>query len=200
MDYSRLKGLISLRVTSDTDLNYRQIPSLKSLDINGAPAKNLSEIFSSQVLDTLQITSCGIQTLDGLGASAKLQCLYLHYNRALHDISGLREVASSIRALRIENCPKITDFSVLHQLTNLEYLFLAGSNKLPDLSFIESMPKLKTFIFSMEIVDGNLLPCMKLSYAQCGKMKKHYNVKAKDLPKHKYCRGNSNIEDWRKVP
>lgn len=200
MDYSRLKGLISLSVRSDTDLNYRQIPSLRSLSIHGISAKTVSEIFSSQVLDTLQITSCGIQTLDGLGTSANLQCLYLHYNRALHDISGLGEVASSIRALRIENCPKIKDFSVLHQLKNLEYLFLAGNNKIPDLSFIASMPKLKTFVFSMEIVDGNLLPCMKLSYAHCGKMKKHYNIKAKDLPKYEYCRGNSNIEDWRKVP
>jgi hypothetical protein len=28
---------------------------------------------------------------------------------------------------------------------------------------------------------------------------KNYNVKAKDLPKHEYHRGNSNIDDWRKV-
>ena len=199
LDYSRLNGLVSLSVKSDADLNYSQIPTLQSLNVNGMLAKKISELFSSQVLDTLQITSCGIQTLDGLGTSAKLQCLYLHGNRSLHDISGLGEVAATIRALHIENCSKIKDFSVLHQLKNLEYLFLNGSNKIPDLSFIESMPKLKTFVFSMEIVDGNLLPCMKLSYAHCGKMKKHYNVKAKDLPKHEYCRGNGNIEDWRKV-
>lgn len=199
MDYSRLNGLIFLSVKSDTDLNYSQIPTLQSLHVDGIPAKKLSELFSSQVLDTLQITSCGIQTLDGLGTSSKLQCLYLHYNRTLHDISGLGEVASSIRALRIEKCPKIKDFSVLHQLKNLEYLFLDGSNKLPNLSFVESMPKLKTLILNMEIVDGNLLPCMKLSYVHCGKMKRHYNLKAKDLPKNEYHRGNNNIDDWRKV-
>jgi hypothetical protein len=199
LDYSRLRGLISLSVKSDTDLNYSQIPTLQSLDVNGMPAKDISELFSSKVLDTLQITSCGIQTLDGLGISPNLQCLYLHHNRALHDISGLREVASSIRALRIVSCPKVKDFSVLHQLDNLEYLFLEGSNKIPDLSFVASMPKLKTLIINMEIVDGNLLPCLNLSYAHCGKMKRYYNVKAKDLPKHEYHRGNSNIDDWRKV-
>ena len=200
LDYSRLKGLISLSVKSDTDLNFSQIPTLQSLNATGMPAKKISELFSSKVLDTLQVTSCGIQTLDGLGISPNLQCLYLHHNRALHDISGLREVASSIRALRIVSCPKIKDFSVLHQLDNLEYLFLEGSNKIPDLSFIASMPKLKTLILNMEIMDGNLLPCLILSYVHCRKMKKHYNIKAKELPKHEYYRGNSNIEDWRKVP
>lgn len=199
LDYSRLKGLISLSVRSDTDSNYSQIPTLQSLDVNGIPATIISELFSSKVLDTLEITSCGIHTLDGLGRSPKLQCLYLQHNRALHDISGLREVASSLRALRIVSCPKIKDFSVLHQLDNLEYLFLEGSNKIPDLSFIASMPNLKTLILNMDVMDSNLLPCLKLSYAHCGKMKRHYNVKAKDLPKHEYYRGNSNIDDWRKV-
>ena len=199
MDYSQLNGLVSLSVKSNTDLNYSQIPTLQSLNVSGIPVSKISELFSSQVLDTLQITSCGIQTLDGLGTSPKLQCLYLHHNRALHDISGLQEVASSIRALRIANCPKIKDFSVLHQLDNLEYLFLEGGNKIPDLSFVASMPKLKTLILNMEIVDGNLLPCLKLSYVHCGKMKRHYNLKAKDLPKHAYHRGNNNIDDWRKV-
>lgn len=51
----------------------------------------------------------------------------------------------------------------------------------------------------MEIEDGNLLPCLSLSYVHCGRIRKYYNVKAKDLPKRIYYRGNENIELWRRV-
>lgn len=200
MDYSKVHGLISLRVQSRSDLNFQQIKTLKSLEVFDIPARNLAELFSSHDLDTLQISSCGIRSLNGIGISPRMQCLYLNHNRSLQDISALSEVSSSIRSLHIENCPKVTDFSVLRELRNLEHLKLTGGNKLPDLSFIRSLPNLKTFIFDMEVLDGNLTPCLTLSYAHCSKIKKNYNLKQKDLPKGEYYRGNDNIDIWRRIP
>ena len=198
VDYSKVHGLQSLWVRSKFDLNYQQIQSLKSLDISGIPFKHLLEIFCSPELDTLQITSCGIRSLAGIGVAGKMQCVYLNYNRSLSDISDLENVASSLRALRIDSCAKITDFSVLDKLENLEFLWLTGSNKLPDLSFIQKMPKLKTLILGMEVLNGDLTPCLSLSYVHCSQIKRHYNVKAKELPKYQYYRGNDNIEPWRR--
>ncbi len=60
----------------------------------------------------------------------KLQCLYLYDNRSLSDISELEGVKNSLKALRIENCAKIKDFSVLEKLENLELLDLSGSNEI----------------------------------------------------------------------
>ena len=199
IDYSQIHGLVDLRVTSSSHLNFHQVQTLKSLEVVDIPAKNLRELFCSQSLDTLQITASKIQTLDGIGLSSAMQCLYLNYNRSLQDISALCEVKSSLRSLRIENCSKITDFSVLRELKNLEHLKLTGRNKLSDLSFVRDLPNLKTFIFDVEVLDGDLTPCLGLSYVHCSKMKKYYNVKPKDLPKGQYYRGNDNIAIWRRV-
>ena len=188
-----------LYVCCDSDVNFEKITSLKTLSVTEYKGDNINKLFLCKELDTLELTSCNIRTLDGMENTPKMQCLYLNYNRRLCDISALKNARKTIKALRICKCPKISDFSVLAQLENLEFLFLEGSNKIPNLDFLKSLPNLKTFIFDMEISDGNLLPCMRLSYAHCGKTHKHYNVRSKDLPKGVYYRGNDNIEFWRRI-
>lgn len=133
-----------------------------------------------------------------VSADKKLQCLYLYYNRSLSDISALEGVKDSLKALRIENCAKIKDFSVLEKLENLELLDLSGSNEIPSLSFIRKLKNLKMFVFSVNVLDGDLTPCKDLSYAACVRGRKHYNMKDRDLPKGKVTRGNEDIELWRR--
>lgn len=142
---------------------------------------------------------CELHSLDGIENSKKMQCLYLHYNRSLRDINALSKVKKTLRALRIENCPKIEDFSVLGELENLELLELTGKNSLPDLQFIKKMKNLKTFVFDMNVMDGDLSPCLDLSYVHSRKNRKHYNVKDKEMPRGKYVRGNESIELWRRM-
>lgn len=199
IDYSKIKGLIDLGigVTKGT-LNYNR---LKSLNVTGFKGeyRDLTDLFCSEQLDTLSIIQCGITSLNGIGTSKKMQCLYLHYNRSLTDISALYSVKSTMKALRIENCPQIKDFSVLGELENLELLELSGSNELPSLSFLKSMKKLKTFTFSVNVLDGDLSLCKNLSYVYSEKNRKHYSLKDKDMPKSRYVRGNEDIEMWRRT-
>ena len=108
------------------------------------------------------------------------------------------QVKNSLKALRIENCAKIKDFSVLEKLENLELLDLSGSNEIPSLSFIRKLKNLKVFVFSVNVLDGDLTPCKDLSYAACVRGRKHYNMKNRDLPKGKVTRGNEDIELWRR--
>ena len=77
----------------------------------------------------------------------------------------------------------IKDFSFLHSLTNLEWLNLYGSQTLPDLSFLDNMPNLKMFDFSMNIADGDLDRCMRIEKAVCHRVHRHYNLKNKELRK-----------------
>lgn len=101
--------------------------------------------------------------------------------------------------MHIENCPKITDFSILRELKNLECLSIVGKNILPDLSFIKEMRNLKTFTFDVLVKDGNLEPCLSLQYAAVITDRRRYNLKDKDLPKGKYVAGNEDIETWRRL-
>ena len=82
----------------------------------------------------------------------------------------------SLKALRIENCPKITDFSVLSELENLELLELTGRNVLTNLEFLKSMKNLNTFTFNMLVENGDLSPCLNLEYVYSEKDRKHYNL------------------------
>ena len=121
IDYSRAHGIVNLRVVVNKGaLNYNKIETLKSLSVGGFKGKNcdLTDLFCSKELDTLRIVQCRISSLNGIETSNKMQCLYLHHNRSLQDISALRRVNRTLKALRIENCPKIEDFSVLCELEN----------------------------------------------------------------------------------
>ena len=199
IDCSKIRGLESIHVTSDRYKNYKTVETLKSLGLSDYEKKDLSEAFTSSMLDTLSIFQSKIKTLEGIQKSRKMQCLYLYYNRSLEDISTLKELKHTLKALRIENCPKINDFSVLEELDNLELLEICGSNELPSLSFLKKMKSLKTFVFDVNVQDGDLTPCIELSYAASLKNRKHYNLKDKQLPKIQYVRGNETIEAWRRL-
>lgn len=202
VDFSKIKGLVELSVEANEGaLNFNRIDSLKSLLIGGFEGKyrNLCDMFSSEIMDTLQLMEGKIKTLDGIERSRRMQCLYLYYNRSLQNISALEKVKNSLRALRIENCPKIEDFSVLAELENLELLELSGSGSLPSLSFLKSMKNLKTFVFNMNVLDGDLYDCLNLSYVYSEKNRKHYNLNDVQLPKGVYVRGNETIEEWRRL-
>lgn len=202
IDYSKIHGLISLSVAvNKKTLNYNKLETLKSLSVGSFKGENrdLTDLFCSKELDTLTLGGCGCYSLNGIETSKKMQCLYLYYNRSLRDISALSMVKGTLKALRVENCPKIQDFSVLRELENLELLELTGSNTLPNLDFLKTMKNLKTFTFSMNVLDGNLDPCLNLSYVYSERNRKHYNIKDCELPKGKYTRGNENIEEWRRL-
>lgn len=199
VDYSKVKGLESVGTSNSGHLNYELIETLKTLSISSWKKKDLKGMLCSKKLDTLRLIQCGIHSLDGIDISDRLQCLYLHYNRSLKDISALAKVKKSLKALRIENCPKIEDFSVLGELENLELLELTGKNTLPNLQFIKQLKNLKTFVFDMNVLDGDLTPCLDLSYVFSVKNRKHYSIKDRDMPKGEYVRGNENIDMWRRM-
>lgn len=196
LDCAKLRGLEKLSVTNRQYKHFNAVQTLKSLGLSNYRGKDLTAAFSSPILDTLTVLQSGIESLDGIQT---LQCLYLYHNRTLRDIGALRDVKSTLRALRIENCPRIDDFSVLSELENLELLELSGNNELPDLEFLRKMKSLKTFVFTVNVKSGDLSPCMSLSYACSRRNRRHYDRKDADLPKGQYVRGNETIEEWRRM-
>ena len=66
-----------------------------------------------------------------------------------------------------------------------------------DSTEVKKMKKLKTFILDMNVLDGDLTPCLDISYVTCGKDRRHYNLKDSDLPKGKIYRPEKELELWR---
>ena len=127
-------------------------------------------------------TNESITSLKGIQNCPKLQWVDMEYMRTLSDVSDLVSLAPTLRLLSIENCPKITDFSVISELKKLEYLELHGKNELPNLDFIKELPNLKLVNLSMNVLDGDISCLQNIQYADVV-CKRHYNLKNKDLPK-----------------
>ena len=183
VDFTKLRGLRHVAVSTNDLFNCPMVPTLETLWIsNDKQHADMGSLSCSSNLKKIDLLQCGMKRLEGVGKDP-LQWLSLSYLRSMEDISALEDCAKTLRALSIDACGKIRDFSCLYKLENLEYLYLHGSNVLPNLSFVKSMPKLKVLNFSMMIEDGDLTPCLALPYATFSHGKRHYNLKDRDLPK-----------------
>lgn len=184
-DFSRLYAIETLHIRGKKgNQNLNKLHGLKDVSLSeGQPAsKDLSDFLIMDDLMSLDICQSKLRSLHGIENAKKLKTMVLSYNRSLEDISALSAVRDTLTVLSIESCGKVRDFSVLNNLHKLEHLNLNGSNELPNLEFLRKMPNLKTFVFSMNVQDGDLTLCKSIPYASC-KNKKHYNLKDKDLPK-----------------
>ena len=189
IDLSRLAGLKDVSVCTNDPYNYHLLPCLDRLSVGSDKRhRDMTDISYSPTLRDLDLGWCAAQTLDGIGRYP-LQRLSLMNLRKLEDISALSGCAGTLRCLSIDGCGKVRDFSCLHDLHNLECLHLDGSQVLPDLSFLRKMPKLRVFTFSMTVADGDLTPCLNIPYVYCSKIKRHYNLKDKDLPRDRSAYG-----------
>ena len=64
LDCESLTGLQDIHVTSRGYRNYEKISTLKSLGLSGYKKQDLTEAFSSPILDTLTIIQCKIKSLE----------------------------------------------------------------------------------------------------------------------------------------
>ena len=185
IDYSRMKGIQHLCVSgSEGHLNVEKAESVTSLifDFGYPKTADLRGMIPGKSLRSFSVNQAPIQTLEGIQDAPQLQRLELSNNRKLTDISALSSLKKSLRYLEIDTCGKIRDFSVLAELENLEYLILKGSNPIPNLIFLDDMPKLKYLHFTMNAESGDLSPCLRLNYARI-QNRKHYSHKDSDMPK-----------------
>ena len=184
IDLSRIPSLKKLYSAQEYITNLDQAVNLEILDIINYKKKNLLELKNLKKLKLLTITSSSIVSLEGCEFLESLDTLRLYYNRSLEDISALQGNADTFTFLDIDNCGRITDFSVLETLKNLEALSIYGRNKIPSIQFINKLKHLDSFDFDINVLDGDLTPCLRLNAADCFVSRKHYNLKNDQLPKN----------------
>ncbi len=187
---SGFDGIDKLSINGTSPLLFQKLKTLKylslcSYDVESKKANeriSTFEDFDLPKLVKLSASQCNISSLEGIQNCPSLQWINLDYMKNLADISSLATLAPTLRALCIDHCPKITDFSVISKLNNLEYLELRGKNEIPSLDFIKNLPNLKLINLSMNVLDGDFSALKNVRYADviC---KRHYNLKNKDLPK-----------------
>lgn len=188
-----------------TDIDYSQFAHLRNIIVDGAKGHNnlatvkgLYKLYLGQgqpvsktladydlsLMEELDICQSTIYSLEGIENAHCLKKLNISYCRSLDGLSAMSNLQKTLTSLEIQACGKIKDFSWLYDLSNLENLVLFGSNTLPNLGFLNNMPNLKSFRFTMNVLDGDLGLCRNVPYVYC-KNRKHYNLKNENLPKGK---------------
>ncbi len=133
----RLKWLECSGNQDLTNLNsFRQLKTLRRLEINNAGITNIEGLSDLTQLETLQLRNNQISDLSPLRDLKNLKVLYLHFN-LISDLTPLAELTQLNQLILEHNI--ISDVSPLANLTNLTRLDLR-ENAIADFSPLESLP------------------------------------------------------------
>jgi hypothetical protein len=159
-------------------------PSLTELHIwvyqpqvgfNEASLHNLRQVTK---LHLIQSTGEDLSLLHSCGP---LTHLAIAYGRALTDISALAAHANTLRRVDLNKCKKISDFSVLGQLSKLQWLNLCDCKSIPSVSFAKQLPELDHFVFYGTVVEDGDLFFLKGLKQVAFTNKPHYSLKQQDF-------------------
>lgn len=182
IDMSKLPKLQEFRGRINVAKNIDKCVGLKQLWTYGNFLnKNLVHLQDLYELEVLGITQGNITSLDGIDGLRNLIKLELNYLKNLTDISQIKYVSDTIKAIEIENCPCISGYDIIGNLHNVDTLYIKKCSPIHSISFINYMKKLKTFSFvGTTIEDGDLTPCLKLEFVYFNN-KKHYSHTLKQV-------------------
>ncbi len=178
------------------NLNASQQLRILTLGKFNSKEKDFTVLPLMKDLIQLSIVQTTITSLSGIDRFPKLERLGVWYGSKLDNISSINKIASTLQSLNFSTCKKIEDLSVLKSLSNLRFLGLNDCGNIESISFIRDMPNLKIFTFvKTNIKDGNLSPCIGLSYA--GFLdKRHYSHKHEELSKTFTGKIVGPFDDW----
>ena len=219
--FEQYKQSESLRLEITQLDHYSYYQQTKIVDRWCAELPNLKEVkylwFASRVnqkmfdaacrvpnLERLYIKWSGIKNIDGLQNAKKLCHLWLGSSSQVESIDVLEEMDSLI-TLELQQLNRISDFSVLSKLTNLEGLGIDGSiwtaQKIDTLKPLANLRNLKYLtLINTRLKDKSFDPILNLT--ELVRFESSWNYpeaefeKLKALPKLKY----GNIEtSWKEV-
>lgn len=180
-DKSMIKEL-SINESQKSIINVKndRLEILRIIHSNSFNLKTQANFISK--LKKLILTQVEISNLDGIDSLVNLESIELNHCNKLMDISAI-EKCKKLKKVCFENTKKIVNFKPLTTLNELKDLTLFKCGDVVSLDFIKDIPSLERLIFTgTNIVDGDLIPCMRLKSAWSSSDKRHYNIGVADLP------------------
>ena len=140
---------------------------------------NETSLHNLRNVTTLSLVQAAGQDLSLLQHCGPLTRLDVAYGRSLTDISALARHAGTLQRVDLDKCMKISDFSVLSQLTKLQWLNVCDCGAIPSVSFVQHLPELRHLVFlGTTVNDGNLSFLQGIEYVRFNN-KPHYSLKVK---------------------
>lgn len=199
IDLNEFPNIRSVFTSEYNVMNLANARSLQTLGI-GTEREDLTYLSELHEIDSLAVGGKRLRSLKGI-ENMKLQCVGISRAKKLTDISSLEAAKETLKFLRIEYCPNVTDFSVLRKLKKLKSVSICGyKGTLDDLDFIDELPELEFFVTDHNVLNGNIKPLQRLRYSSIIQNRRHYNLKDDDLKREQdVLLGNEDIPVWRRI-
>lgn len=122
------------------------LPNLEELTLHEPTQEQLSAASELCSLKRLRISHARPKTIEFLRSLAHVEELVLEYVSGFDDLSPLQSLPR-LRALHLENLRRVSDFSGLSGLGQLEYLAISGTldwnQPISDFEFLRGLPRLE---------------------------------------------------------
>lgn len=156
--------------------------SICDLELWKVPIAFFDKIGEFPNLTSLTCTQIGCKSLDVLEMLPKLEKININYCTKLTDVSAVAK-CPILQEARFQVCKQVTNFDTLSQSQTIRALDMFKCGSVPSIHFIDGMSNLKAIdIVETNVLDGDLTPCLRLE-AVTTLDKKHYNLKAEQLPR-----------------
>lgn len=178
--------ILSIACNTRDDIDFTQFSHLKKLrvisfceeeiNINHSHIESIEIVYSKQ-LKKINVTE----------NTTHLKKIVLDYLPKLYELNA---PFLQINYFSICDCNQISNLiPMIKRMVNLETLILISEEKsslaIESVNFLDELKKLKYFMTSHRINDGNLIPLLRLKDASILKFYRNYNIADKDLP-HEY--------------
>lgn len=179
IDLSLLPSIEDISFTwGKNQTNLSSLKNLRRMRIwNYNPkSKDLEEIQFAKKLEELEIIRTTINTLKMIEEFKELKSFGILYAPKLISIEPLIS-SKSITSISFESCKKVTNFEKLSSMKQLENIKILNIGNLESISFINDLPKLKSFVcLKTNILDCNLTPSKRLEYSAFDNKKEYFSL------------------------
>ncbi|EMQ4858105.1 hypothetical protein Q4R69_04125 [Morganella morganii subsp. sibonii] len=157
---------VELENLKEVDLKYQdktcnqifERKDIEYLDLGYYKERSGSKLEGFKKIKQLSLKHCVFSDLSFISDMNDLKKISVSYNSKLTHIEALGKVNNTLKSIGIQNCKKISDWHVLKEMKELEFIYIENCGEIESLDFLSNLPKLRALyiIGSTKILDGKL--------------------------------------------
>lgn len=132
--------------------------NIEYLELSHYKDKSGSMLAGLKKIKQLSLKHSAFSDVSFISDMSELKKISVSYNSKLTQIEGISKTKATLKSFGIQNCKKISDWSVLQEMKNLEFIYIENCGEIDSLDFLNSLHKLRALyiIGSTKILDGKL--------------------------------------------
>ena len=150
------------------------LTGLHTLSLQKYKQTDLQLLSNLTNLESLELVTSSIESLDGIAAMSKLKCLTMFYCNKLESLKGVDNL-SELEYSKLEMCHSLVDYQYLAKTPLLKYLFIYNCGVVPNLQWLDNLQSLNYIgLIETDVADGDISHLLRIPTHKYTN-KKHFN-------------------------